>query len=99
MKSVLNICLYVLALFLMSTAANAAGPVSTNNIESVSFHQAGFFLNASDWPNPNSCTRDTAVVLLNTDSNYDKAYALLLSAYMSGKAVRGYSDGCAMHDG
>jgi len=40
-----------------------------------------------------------AVVLMNTNVNYDKAYTLLLAAYISGKQVYGYSDGCATFDG
>lgn len=51
------------------------------------------------WSNPNSCTQNNAIVLLDTDKNYDKAYALLLAAYMSGKKVQGYSNGCAVFDG
>ncbi|MEP2990311.1 MAG: hypothetical protein ABJN65_00970 [Parasphingorhabdus sp.] len=92
-------CLHFLALILFSAPALAAGPVSTNGIASVSFQNSDFFLNADDWPNPNNCTRGGSVVLLKTDPNYDKAYALLLSAYMSGKGVSGYSDGCINFDG
>ena len=54
---------------------------------------------ANAWGNPNGCTRSNAIVLLETDPNYDKAYSLLLSAYMAGKQVSGYSDGCAAFDG
>ena len=95
--------LYLLSVFvtfsLCSAFVNAGGALGYNNITSVSFQGVGFFLTADSWENPNSCTKSNSVVLLNTDVNYDKAYALLLAAYMSGKQVAGYSDGCADHDG
>lgn len=86
-------------LLLISAAAQAGGPLPYNKITNVAFQTGGFFLYAANWPNPNGCTRTDAVVLLNTDSNYDKAYALLLAAYMEGKEVKGYSDGCTSFDG
>lgn len=95
------ILIIVLNLFITSTVI-AGGGLPSKNIASVSFQQKGFFLHvdATDsWANPNGCTKDNAIVLLNTDSNYDKAYALLLAAYMSGKKVGGYSNGCTDHDG
>ena len=84
---------------MVSSYSYAAGPLSTSKITSVSFNEAGFFLSAKDWPNPNKCTKSTAVVLKATDQNYDKAYALLLMAYTANKKVQGYSDGCVTHDG
>jgi len=79
--------------------AIAGGGLSYNKITRVAFQTGGFFMYADAWPNPNSCSKSTAIVLLATDSNYDKAYSLLLSAYMSGKSVSGYSDGCTTFDG
>lgn len=92
---------FILAPILLSTPilAFAGGNIKADKIESVSFQQAGFFLSADGWGNPNNCTRSNAVVLQASDPNYDKAYALLLAAYMSGKTVTGYSDKCVEHDG
>lgn len=86
-------------LLLIPMLTEAAGGLHANKITRVAFQTGGFFLYASDWPNPNNCSRANAVVLLDTDRNYDKAYALLLSAYFSGKKVSGYSDGCVNFDG
>ena len=71
---------------------------ATSEIKKVGFNTGGFFIYA-DWSNPNGCTRSHAVVLKNTDSNFDKAYSLILSAYMAGKSITGYSDGCSEFDG
>ena len=87
------------ASIIVSVLAYAGGGLSTKKIESVGFQESGFFLYAEDWQNPSNCTRSDAVVLKETDSNYEKAYSMLLAAYMSGKKVSGYSDGCIAHDG
>jgi hypothetical protein len=84
---------------MVSSYSYAGGPLATQKITAVAFNTNGFFLSAADWPNPNNCTKSHAIVLKSTDSNYDKAYALLLMAYTSGKKVQGYSDGCVSHDG
>jgi hypothetical protein len=89
----------VLVWLFLAWDAHAGGSLTKRQLTGVAFHTGGFFLYASGWPNPNGCTRTDAVVLLATDSNYDKAYALLLAAYMSGKLVSGYSDGCTEMDG
>lgn len=82
-----------------STTALAAGFISANKIQAVSFQTGGFFLGADVWTNVNSCTKSNAIVLLDTDPNYDKAYSLLLAAYLAGKKVSGYSNGCVEFDG
>ena len=87
---------------IFSTSVNnvfSAGSLNGQNITAVAFHSTGFFMYASGWINPNSCSNSDAIVLLDSDPNYDKAYALLLSAYMSGKSVSGYSNGCTTWDG
>ncbi len=90
----------VISLFLLSSfSASAGGGLTPNQVTKVAFQTGGFFLYANNWPNPNGCTRDNAIILQSTGSNYDKAYALLLAAYMSGKKISGYSDGCASFDG
>lgn len=89
----------LLASTLLSTNTLAGGGLAKVNITKVAFQSGGFFLYSSEWNNPNDCSNSSAVVLLNTDSNYDKAYALLLAAYTSGKTVRGFSDGCTSFDG
>lgn len=82
-----------------SSNSYAAGSLAFNKINQIAFQTGGFFMYAPNWPNPNNCTRSNAVVLLSSDPNYDKAYALLLSAYMAGKLVKGYSNGCTTFDG
>lgn len=83
----------------LAGASHAGGVLTQNQLTQVAFQTGGFFLYAPAWSNPNGCTNSDAIVLLSTDPNYDKAYALLLSAYMSGRLVSGYSDGCAEFDG
>ncbi len=100
MKNILFLSSFLGALFFGSSAVDAAGALHPpQKITTVAFHEEGFFMYADGWANPNGCDRDTAIVLLKTDPNYDKAFALLLTAFASGKEVAGYSDGCAMHDG
>ncbi len=89
----------LLCIYLFSNSVYAGGGIDSLKINSVAFQSGGFFMYADDWENPNACSRNSAVVLLETDRNYDKAYSLLLAAYMAGKAIRGYSDGCASFDG
>lgn len=87
------------ALMAYAVAAYAGGPLTKNKVTKVAFQTGGFFMYADNWNNPNNCTDSDAIVLQSTDPNYDKAYALLLAAYMSGKSVSGFSDGCASFDG
>jgi hypothetical protein len=82
----------------VSNFSFAAGPIAQDNIDAVAFQSGGFFLYANGWGNPNNCTRSNAIVLHANDPNYDKAYALLLAAYASGKKIKGYSDGCTTFD-
>ncbi len=77
----------------------AAGGLPAQNINKLAFQTGGLFIYASNWANPNACSRNVAVVLLENDPNYDKAYSLILAAYMSGKKVSGYSNGCTEFDG
>ena len=86
-------------LVIISFNSLAAGPIAQDTIDKVAFQTGGFFLYADGWGNPNNCTQDSAIVLQNTDPNYDKAYALLLAAYMAGKTVSGYSNECVDFDG
>jgi hypothetical protein len=99
MKVILQIFIAIQLVLVAVTSALAGGGLTPNTIDTVAFQTGGFFLYADGWPNPNSCTRSSAIVLLDTDSNYDKAYGLLLAAFISGKKVSGYSDGCATFDG
>ncbi|KPZ73132.1 hypothetical protein AN944_00280 [Shewanella sp. P1-14-1] len=93
------IAFIISACFLYAGCCQSKGWSKTEKIEKVAFQTGGFFLYADDWENPNQCSKDNAVVLLDTDRNYDKAYSLLLTAYASGKKVTGYSDGCVNFDG
>ncbi len=99
MKTILTITMLLGGLLLGSTSAIAGGTLNPPKIiTGVDFQTNGLLLYADGWPNPNGCTTTAAVMLLKTDPNYDKAFALLLTAYASGKKVSGYSDGCAAHD-
>jgi hypothetical protein len=89
----------IVAFAFISSTTYAAGPINKDNIDAVAFQPVGFFLHGDGWGNPNNCSRSHAIVLQATDPNYDKAYALLLAAYASGKKVSGYSDKCVSHDG
>jgi len=94
------ICFLILGAF--SVSSFAGGGLSAQNIESVAFHQKGFFMYSDGWNDPNNCRvtgQPNAIVLKNSDSNYDKAYSLILAAFMAEKKVSGYSDGCVEHDG
>ena len=96
-----NMSSFLIGLMVLITVpmSFAGGSLTQSKIEAVAFQTGGFFLYSNTWPNPNSCTNSNAVVLLDTDINYEKAYALLLAAYMSGKMVSGYSNGCVEFDG
>ncbi len=90
---------FLVSTLLFSLQSKAGGWVNTDTADMVAFQTGGFFLYADGWGNPNNCTKSHAVVLRDTDPNYDKAYALLLSAYTAKKKIKGYSDGCASFDG
>lgn len=91
--SLLVICL------MFANSSFSVGPMPAVKIDKVAFQNNNFFLYSSGWNNPSECTRSTAVVLQASDPNFDKAYSLLLAAYMSGKRVSGYSDDCIDFDG
>lgn len=91
--------LFIVLALLETTKCWAAGAVGDGKVTQVAFQTGGLFLYAANWSNPNNCTKSNAVVLLDTDVNYDKAYALLLAAYMAGKTIYGYSDKCVEFDG
>ncbi|NQZ08702.1 MAG: hypothetical protein HRT35_16225 [Algicola sp.] len=89
----------IVAFAFISSTAFASGSINKDTIDAVAFNTGGFFLYANGWGNPNNCTQSGAIVLQTSDTNYDKAYALLLAAYASGKKVSGYSDRCVTFDG
>lgn len=98
-KNFLFLMSFLGVLIFGSSGAFAGGPLNPpQKINFVAFQTNGLLLYADSWPNPNGCTTTAAVMLLKTDPNYDKAFALLLTAYASGKEVSGYSDGCSAHD-
>lgn len=88
-----------ITILLLPMFAFAKGGIKLNKVNAVGFQSVGFFLYADDWGNANDCTRTDAIVLQSSDPNYEKAYALLLSAYMAGKKISGYSDYCVDFDG
>jgi len=99
MKNILTLMNAALIVIAFSSEALAGGEIASNKINFVAFQTGGFFMYGDNWGNPNACTRSTAVVLSEVDPNYEKAYALLLSAYMAGKSISGYSDECVSFDG
>ncbi len=89
----------VVTLILSSSIAFAAGPLHGKKISKVAFQSGHFFIYSDGWDNPNTCDNTNAVMLQVDDPNFDKAYSLLLAAYMAGKTVSGYSDDCREWDG
>ncbi len=78
--------------------ANAAGPIGWTKIDSIAFQNSDLMIYTDIKGNPNDCERDVAVILKDSDPNFDKAYAMILAAYMAGKEIRAYSDGCHTFD-
>lgn len=100
MKKAPFILCYFFGVALYSSSIQAGGALyPAQEITNVSFQENGFLFYADNWPNPNNCDSTAGVMLLKTDPNYDKAYALILTAFSAGMTVQGYSDGCSLHDG
>jgi len=97
LKSALRVAISIF--FLLPIVSFAKGRLPANTVTDVAFQTGGFFLYADAWGNPNNCSRSNAVVLEDSDINYDKAYALVLAAYFSEKTISGYSDRCVEFDG
>lgn len=76
----------------------AGGSVGWNKITRIAFQNNDVMIYADNWVNANDCVNSSAVILKNTDQNFDKAYAMLLAAFMAGKEVIAYSDGCHTFD-
>ncbi len=96
MKNILSLSI---AIFLMmSGVANAGGSFSATQITKLGFQTGGLYI-YGNWANKNGCSHTDAVVLPKSDSNFDNAYSLIMAAYISGKKISGYSDGCHSHDG
>ncbi|ACR12119.1 hypothetical protein [Teredinibacter turnerae] len=86
-------------LMLMSSTVLAGGSITWGEITAIAFQNKDLMLYSDDWQNPNGCEIANAVILKHTDSNFDKAYSLILAAYMSGKKVVAWSDECLSFDG
>lgn len=80
------------------STVQAAGPLGKTQITGLSFFPEGLVI-AGTWKNPNNCSSSSGVLLQVSDPNYDKAYSLVLAAYMSGKKLSGYSNECIDVDG
>lgn len=98
--SILNVCrLCVISMIcIFSQSLFAAGHAGYSKVTKLAFQTGGLYIYGPSWNNPNNCSQKTAIVLKNTDPNYEKAYALILAAYMSGKKIGGYSDECTDFD-
>jgi hypothetical protein len=92
-KSILGI-----GLLTLSNPILSAGWIYKNNITKIAFQSEHIFLYSNDWNNPNDCGSADAVVLEKGSANFDKAYPLLLAAFMAGRDISGYSDGCVTWD-
>ena len=88
-----------LLLFSLSHCANAAGPIGWTKIDSIAFQNSDLMIYTNSKSNPNGCERDVAVILKSSDPNFDKAYSMILAAYMADKEITAYSDGCHTFDG
>ena len=82
----------MITIFLILVIVNTAlskGMIAGNKIFRVAFNTSGFFMYSIDgWNNPNDYSNSDAIVLLDTDPKYDKAYALILAAYLLGNKFR-----------
>lgn len=97
MKIIIILCI----LCSYSLGCYAGGRVGWNEISQLSFQDGNLMIHASDgaWDNPNECQNSVAILLKESDPNFDRAYSLILSAYMAGKSIRAWSDGCHVFDG
>lgn len=77
----------------------SGGNVGWHRINELAIQDGDVILYANAWSNPNSCEATNGVILRKSDENFDNAYAFVLSAFMAGKEVVGYSDGCKTFDG
>jgi len=85
-------------LLLSSFNTFAGGALTTHKITKLAFQNEDLMMYADNWGNPNNCQRTNAVILKKSDQNFDKAYSLILAAFMSGKKITAYSDGCYTFD-
>lgn len=90
--------LIILLSIVFSNGAAAAGPVGWTKINSLAFQNSDLMIYTEVKGNPNGCERDTGVILKKSDQNFDKAYSMILAAYMAGKEIKAYSDGCHTFD-
>ncbi len=88
----------VFMVLFVSAASHAAGGLNKNTITKLAFNSDHLFIYAENWNNPSECGRTDAVVLDKSNHNFERAYALILAAFMSGKSIRGYSDDCITWD-
>lgn len=95
-----NIFIFVVLIaFCASEDVYSAGSVTKNIITKIAFQSDHLFVYADNWVNASDCQKSNAVVLQKNDHNFEKAYSLILAAFMSGKTLSGYSDGCIEWDG
>jgi len=83
---------------LFSNIANAGGSVGKAKINGLAFQNSHLMIYSASWENPNDCQKSSGVLLDQSDPNFERAYALILAAYMSGKEISAYSDGCKLFD-
>ena len=86
-------------LFSFTSFAHAAGPIAWTKIDSIAFQNNDLMIYTVSKGNPNGCERDAAVILKSSDQNFEKAYSMILAAFMAGKEIQAYSDGCHTFDG
>lgn len=91
-------CVLLIGFVFFSVTSMAKGSIGIGEITSLSFQNRDLMIYSDDWNNANDCERINAVILKYDDQNFEKAYSLILSAYMGGKKLSAYSDGCKSFD-
>ena len=97
--NILRKYLVLVIIFALTNLAYGAGGLGKSKISKIAFQSNHIMIYGGEWNNPNSCQQINAVVLHKDDQNFEYAYTLLLAAFMAGKTVGGYSDGCVDWDG
>lgn len=85
-------------LIVIVSLCKADGYVTKNVITRLEFNTGGLYIYADKWFNANVADRTSAVVLLSSDPNYDKALALILTAFVNEYEIDAYSDDICTFD-
>lgn len=89
----------VICICAFTVNAFRAGAVGKQKIIKIAFNSEHLFIYADAWNNANECQQSDAVILERGSTNFDKAYTMILAAFMAGRDISAYSDGCLEWDG